>query len=170
MADIKDVFVNQAYLTVTETALNTLTFNQLLTGISIYEKVGWLISRMDYNFEIAAGDFGASQDALNFGLAVSDQIAAIGIDQSAVIDWNRVTRIDFGAAASGIQFNMPVSKDFSQLPGGGLLVPPNPIFIFAQGIALAGPYQVQARMFYTVKSLKPEDFWELVELRRMIGA
>ena len=170
MPDIKDVWVNQAYLTVIESAPNTLTFNQLLTNVSIHEKIGWLLSRIDYTFSILGANFGAEGDGFTFGLSVSDQIAAVGLDQSAVIDHNTVARTDFGVAASGFLIRTPFSKSFADLPGGGILVPPNPIFIYAQGTALGAAITVMARMFYLVKSLKVEDFWELVELRRMIGA
>jgi hypothetical protein len=51
-----------------------------------------------------------------------------------------------------------------------LIVPPNPLFIYAEGVALGAAQTVNARMFYTVKSLKVEDYWELVEMRHMIGA
>lgn len=170
MPEIKDVFVNQAYLEVVESAPNTLTFNQLLTGISIYEKVGWLISRLDYTFGMLPTNFGASGDAVSFGLCVSNQITGVGVNQSAVIDHNNFTRIDMGTAASGFYIRTPITKDFSDLPGGGLLVPPNPVFLYVVGTALTAAVTIQARMFYTVKTLKVEDFWELVELRRMIGA
>jgi len=170
MPAIKDVYVNQAYLSVTESAANTLTFSKLETGVSIYEKVAWLISRIDYDFDLEATNFGATDDQLAFGLCVSDQITNIGLVNSAVIERNRVKRVDLGAAASGLFSFMPYQKDFSELPGGGLLVPPNPVYIFAEGTNLTTPMWVNCRMFYTVKGLSGEDFWELVEQRRMIGA
>ncbi len=170
MPEIKDYFVNQAYLTVVESAANTLTFNQLLTNTSIHEKVGWLISRIDYEFSVTATNFAATNDFVQFGLSVSDAIAAVGQDKSAVIDYNKFTRVDLGTAGSGLFVRMPFTKTFSNLQGGGLLVPPNPIFMFVKGGALTSAVTMEARMFYTVKSLKTEDFWELVELRRMIGA
>ena len=123
----QDVFVNQAYLKVIESAANTLTFNQLLTNVSIHEKIGWVISRMDYKFAVSSTVFAASLDLVEFGLSVSDQLAAIGMEYSGVIDW------------------------------------------FVKGTALESVMTIEARMFYTVKKLKVEDFWELVEMRRMIG-
>lgn len=165
----KDEFVNQAYLTVIESAANTLTFNKLETGISIHEKVGWLISRIDYTPTLTTGNFGAFGDTLSFGISTSDAIVAATLAQSAILDYNSLIRIDLGAAASGFFYRMPLTKDFSNLPGGGILVPPNPLFVWVRGIALTDPETIVARLFYTVKQLKLEDFWELVELRRMIG-
>ncbi len=170
MAAVKDVYVNQAYLSVTESALNTLTFGKLETGISIFEKAAWLICRIDYEFIISANQFGAEADNLVYGICVSDQLTNTGLSNSAIVDRNRVTRLDLGAAASGTIMRSPYTKEFSSLPGGGLLIPPNPLYMFAEGTALTGPTAVTARMFYTVIKLAGDEFWELVEQRRMIGA
>lgn len=162
-------FTNQAFLQVIESSANTLTFSKLETGLNIYEKVGWLISRIDYDFELAVSNFAAEADGAYFGISASDQITTVSLQNSAVIERNTIHRRDMGTAAAGMFELMPIIKDFSKLLGGGLLVPPNPIYIFVQGIALGSPLTVSARMFYSVVVLKTEDFWELVEQRRMIG-
>lgn len=166
----QDKFVNQAYIEVVESGANTLTFKQLLTGISIYEKVGWIIHRIDYFFPVNDTQFAAKDDYVEFGLSVSDQIVAIGSQFSACIDHNELRRTDLGTAASGLFLKQPITKDFSNLPGGGMLIPPNPIFVYVGGNSLVGAVTLRGRMFYTVKTLKLEDYWELVEIRRMIGA
>lgn len=170
MPETKDQYVNQAYLTVTESAANTLTFNQLLTSISIHEKIGWIIARMEYQVVVNETDWNADQDFISFGISTSDKISSASLQDDPVVDFNRINRVDIGVAASGSFVRTPFMKDFSSLPGGGILVPPNPLFIFAKGSGLVGAQTINARMFYTVKQLKTEDFWELVEMRRMIGS
>lgn len=165
-----DRYTNQAYLSVAESAPNTLTFSKLETGISIYEKVGWLISRLDYDVYPNPANFGAVGDTVAFGISVADTLATVSMGLSAIVDINHVTRVDIGTAATGLFWRRPFTKDFSSLPGGGLLIPPNPIYIYARGQALTSAMTISARMFYTVKSLKADEFWELVEQRRMIGA
>lgn len=166
---VNDNYSNQAYLAVTEATINTLAFNKLETAIAPFEKVAFLISRVNYDMALPAANFAATSDGILFGLCTSDQIASAGINNSAVVDRNSITRYDLGTAASGFYFRTPIEKNFADLPGGGLLVPPNPLYIFAQGIALGSVMTVSARMFYTVIKLKLDDFWELVEQRRMIG-
>ncbi len=163
-------FVNQAYLSVVESGANTATFSKLETGISIYEKVGWLITRIDYNVDCAAAVLTANALGISFGISSMDGIASPSLSMSQIIDYNTRIRSDYGAAASGFLLDRPWEKDFSALPGGGLLVPPNPLYLWAKGIGLAAAQTILARMFYTVIKLKTEDFWELVEQRRMIGA
>ena len=167
----EEKYVNQAFLSVTESAANTLTFAKLETGVSIYEKVGWLISRVDWFLSsLTAGVLDTTGDVLKYGISVMDSLATVGLGLSAVVDFNSIQRFDFGVAASGFIFHSPVTKSFADLPGGGLLLPPNPIYVWAEGVGLVGAQTIQVRMFYTVKQLKTEDFWELVEQRRMIGA
>ena len=166
----EDKYVNQAYLSVVESALNTLTFSKIETGISIHEKVGWLISRIDYFFQTGPAQFGADGDALDYGISVMDTLTDVGPRLAAIVDSNTLTRQDWGVAASSEMRQLPVTRNFADLPGGGLLIPPNPVYIYARGTALAGPHTVAARLFYTMRQLKTEDFWELVEQRRMIGA
>ncbi len=166
---VKDQFVNIAYLTVTEGGANTLTFNQLTTNIPTFEKVGFLICRIDYIFDIDITNWAATNDGFHYGLCTSDQIAAAVVANSAVVDYNFTKRLDIGTAASGFIKSMCETKSFADLKGGGILVPPNPIYIFALGAALTSAMKVEARMYYTIVQLKGEEFWELVEQRRMIG-
>lgn len=165
----KDVFVNQAYITVVESAANTLTFAKLETGVTIHEKIGWIISRLDYSMGLAAANFGAEGDVVEFGISTSDLITTISLRTSAIVDYNAIRRNDFGTAASGMLTRQPFQKTFANLPGGGILVPPNPIYIYVKGGALTSAMTIECRLFYTYKELKLEEFWELVELRRMIG-
>ena len=166
----EEKYVNQAYLSVTESAANTMTFSKLETGVSIREKVGWLISRLDWFFAVTVADFSAAGAALKYGISAMDTFAALSLKHSGIIDMNEVTRQDWGVAASGYLRTVPETKSFADLPGGGLLVPPNPLYVFAEGFNLTNPQLVEVRLFYTVVGLKTEDFWELVEQRRMIGA
>lgn len=170
MPPVTDVFVNQAYLEVVESAANTLTFDKLETGISIHEKVGWIISRLDYWFVYDSTNFAASSDMVRFGISVTNTFTTPAPGENVVIDYNEVKRVDAGTPATSNLVIMPFTKEFGNLQGGGILVPPNPIYVYVQGVALTSAITMKARMFYTVRSLKTEDFWELVELRRMIGA
>lgn len=164
-----DKFANIAFVSVVESAINTLTFRKLETAVSVYEKVAWLISRIEYFININTTTFAATGDSVIFGLTTSNTITAINIAQNAVFDYFNLARFDFGTAASGELVTSLRMKDLSTLPGGGLLVPPNPIYLGVQGAAAPAVFTVEARIFFTVVTMKTEDFWELVEMRRMIG-
>jgi len=166
----EDKYVNQAFIRVNESGANTLTFQKLETGIPIYEKIGWVVHRLDYFYVTTVVQFPADGASLSYGISAMDSLATVDLQLAAVIDMNMITRRDWGVAASGALRLIPIVKNFTELPGGGLLIPPNPLYLFAKGTNLAAAQGVDVRMFYTVIKLKPEDFWELVEQRRMIGA
>jgi len=164
-----DKFANQAIITVTETATDTLTFKKLETGVSLTEKVAWIINRVEYiinNF--TASLFNSSGDAIKFGLSVSNAFASASFDEQAIIDYNLVQRADFGTAASGGFMELPIIKDLSSLPSGGILVPPVPLYGFAQGVGLAAASTVACRIYYTLLPLAIDQYWELVEARRIL--
>ncbi len=167
----EDKFANYAIISVTESALNTLTFKKLETGISLNEKVAWILSRVEYAISgLNATFFNATGDALRFGFSVSNAFSTPSLSEVTVIDWNQVRREDLGAAASGFFVMNPIIKDFSMLPGGGILVPPTPLYLYAVGEGLTAATTVVVRMHYTTKVLKVDEYWELVEARRVLSS
>jgi len=166
---VAEKYTNMAYLSVTESAANTLTFSKLETGIAPFEKRAWLISRLEYLVTIDATKFAATNDLLDFGLSVSNAFTTPSPALNEILDFNEFKRVDFGAAATGTMFIAPFVKDYSTVMGGGLLVPPNPIYAWAQGSSLGAAASVYTRMYYVSVDLKTDEFWELVEMRRMIG-
>lgn len=166
-----DQFANYAIITVTESAANTLTFKKLETGISLNEKIGWVINRLEYYVaNLSATQFNASGDIQYFGLSLGNSFTVPSIDRNEIIDYNAIERLDIGTAASGFMQQRPFVKDLSNLPGGGILVPPAPLFLFSMGSGLVAASVTTVRMHYTMKVLKVEDYWELVEARRVLSS
>lgn len=164
-----DQFCNTAILRVTESAANTLTFAKLESATSLFEKVAFLVSRLEW-YTAAAQLMGTAADAITFGLTVSNQIAGIEEGYTEVVDTNEIALMGIGALAGFLLYQEPnIIKDFSNLPGKGILVPPNPLYIAAKGTGLGAAATVYCRMFYTVLQLTPDQYWELVETRRVLG-
>jgi hypothetical protein len=156
---------------VTQAAINTLVFKKLETGISLFEKIAWLISRVEYFVaNLGATTFNASEDYMTLALVATDQLTGLAITNNAVLDLLQICRYDWGAAANGGLREFPYTKDFSTLPGGGLLVPPNPLYLGVSSSGLALVASVTAKIFYTTYELAVEEYWELVESRRMISS
>lgn len=164
-----DQFANYAIISVTESAANTLTFKKLETGISITEKVAWILSRVEYFVTpINSTQWAQADDGIDWGLSLSNAFTTPGLAENTIIDLNFVARKDFGTAASAILLHGPWVKDFSQLPGGGILVPPTPLYLFAKGATAAAAHTVVARIHYTTLQLAIDQYWELVESRRVL--
>jgi hypothetical protein len=167
----KDQFANVGHIQVTESAANTLTYKKLETGISLFEKVAWILSRLEYEFiAVRSAGLAASGDYIEYGLSTSNNPSTISYDEPAMVDIASMGRVDMGTAGSGHFFFGPHTKDFHGLPGGGLIVPPNPLYAFIKGTSMGAAAVVDVRIFYTVKTLKAEEFWELVEARRIISS
>lgn len=169
MAEKKDQFANLAVITVIESAANTLTFKKLETGISLMDKVAWIINRIEYLVsDLTSTQFNASADSLKIGLSVSNAFSSADFNEPSILDLNLYQRIDWGAAASGVMTLTPFIKDFSSMPSGGIIVPPVPLYLFAKGNNLVGASTVVARLWYTLLPLATDQYWELVEARRVI--
>ena len=166
-----DKFANQAVIVCTESAANTLTFKKLETGISLFEKVAWLISRIDYFLHLGTLDLllGAA-DAVYCGLTATDQMASLALTNAAVIDLLYMGFCLRGAAASFEIKECMVTHDLSTLPSGGIIVPPNPLYGAIVGGSLAAAATITIKIFYTNYQLSVEEYWELVESRRIISA
>lgn len=172
----KESFANMAVITLTESAANTLTYAKLETGIALFEKVAWLISRLEFLLQTRdTTNFAANDDAVLWALLATNTLTTLAsgntIINPAVIYGQRIKRIDMGAAASGNFFVDPQIIDFSTLPGGGILVPPNPLYGAIQGSAAPAAMVGYLRIYYTNYQLSSaDDYWELVESRRVISA
>lgn len=161
-----DQFVQYASAQVTETAANTLTFQQLQTGGMLFERRAMVFHRIEYAVNVGALD--AEADKITFGWITNNQVTAPTLDDPNVIDLNLARRADAGAAASAQFYMDPYIKDFSALPGGGLIVPSHPLYLFAVGDSLASAVTITSRVFFTLKTLSAQDFIELVEALRVI--
>lgn len=165
-----DQYANVAALKVTESAANTQTSTKFSFPFSIMDKMGILISRIEYDLQ-SMGWSGASSDRLRAGLIASATVA--DPDDPAdplIVDMTKWFTFYMGAAASGIVFNSTTVKDFTNLPGGGLLVAPNPLYAMVHGLSAAAAGTVTFRLYYTYMELATDEYWQLVESRRIIGA
>lgn len=166
-----DKFANYAIIQCQESAANTLTFKKLETGISLNEKVAWVINRIEYVIEeLNATFFNATGDLIVYGMSLSNTFTTPVVGETTIVDYNRILRQDLGAAASGFFDYQPKVKDFSQLPGGGIIIPPAPFYLYVMGGGLTAPAKVTARMHYTMLQLAVDEYWELVEARRVLSS
>jgi len=161
-----DAFANIAHLSVTESAANTLTFNQLQTGTAIFEKMAMIIHRIEYSPSFATINLLQSNiDDINIAWTTSDQITAIGKQSAQVID---AINLNVLTVPVGNMYTRPLVSDFSTLPSGGLIVPATSLFLAIQGTSVASPGFSRSTIYFTYKSLKGEEFWELVEATRAL--
>lgn len=165
----KDEFSQIAYMTVTETALNTLTFQGMSVFSNILTPKGMVIHRIEYECPVAnQALIAASNDYLTFGIAGDDTLTAIVLSDAKVYDYQTVALREVGTPASAFLFSTMHIIDFTQLPGGGRLVPADRVYMFVEGVSLTGPATVSARLHFTLKDLAPQQYIELAQALRVL--
>jgi len=157
-----DRYANVGYGTVTESAANTLTFSEINTNVSIFDRVAWVIQRIEWYFPAATRALLlAADDLLEMALCSSDKITTLGLNNPSVID---VYRFQFGDVVPG----MPIIRDWSMLPGGGKIITPKPLFVGGKGTSIAGAGTYQCRFLFTVVELSDADALELLHAYRVV--
>lgn len=170
MAQNQDKFVNVLNDTLTMSAANTITFKELNVGLNIFDKVGLLLTRLEFDpVGATLQDLDTDGDVVIMGLTSSSSLTTLNPYQAEVIDQVSLCRIDSGAAANFTVINRPLTHDFSTQPGGGLLIPPKPLYIagFSAGMTVAASFY--ARFYFIIYKLTDAEYLELLETRRAFG-
>jgi len=164
-----DLFTSQAELTVTESASNTLTFTKLETGLSVYDKIGWVIARVEWRPSSGTyALFNGTGDVLDCALTMSNGLTALSESDPAIYNFRKFLRLDFGTAANASIFSSTYIDDFSTLPGGGLLVLPNPLYLGIKGTGLTAGATMFTRIFFKAIELSDQDYFNLVQARQLL--
>lgn len=165
-----DQFANIAFMTVTEDVAGTLKFARLeMANNLLTEKAALIIHRAEI-FLDGPGLMNSAGDYAVMAITLSDRITSLGdLSQPEILISMTLGRSDFGAAASGILEQKPYLRDFSELPGGGILVPADRLYIGVKGNGLTAVAATSCRLYYTVKPLDTADYWELIEARRVMS-
>jgi hypothetical protein len=164
-----DKWAQLAALHVTQTVANTDVYVNFNFPFSIQDKVALLIHRIEYQ-PGSLNQLNTAEDAIEAGISCAKVLDdPMDITDPMLIDYHVVLRHDLGAAASGILRDATFIKDFSNLPGGGILTPPNPLYAFVHTVAAAAVMACRIRMYYTYFALADAEYWQLVESRRIVS-
>jgi len=163
-----DKYANKAAVKVIESAAATQTSAKFAFPFSIMDKMALLINRIEYYPDISK--LNSSGDFLYLAVTAASSLTQMD-DQSdpGLIDSASFSRLDIGTAASGVILDYPYIKDFSDLPGGGILVAPNPLYAMAQAVGTSAATTSWIAIYYTYMQLTADDYWQLVESRRIIS-
>lgn len=170
MAKTQDKYANMLVKQMTMSAANTLTFDEIDIGLSLFDKVGLKVQRLEYHWGNAAlEEMTAANDAVQAGLFTSNAPATMDPGDVSTIHMAKIKRLDQGTAAASRILELPFVFNFAELDGGGLLITPKPLYIgmFTTGLASAGT--ITLRVFFTVVKLTPPEYFELLETRHYFG-
>lgn len=149
---------------------NTLTFEEVNIGLSLFDKVGLLISRIEYHIKAnTISEMTAADDNVQGAITTTNQMSTLDPAEQAVIDKILYLRTDQGTAGDSHFHTVPMVRDFAEIAGGGLLVTPKPLYLGVTSSGLASAATVTFRLFFTILKLKPEEYFELLETRQYFG-
>jgi hypothetical protein len=172
-----DKFVQVVGRSVSVTAGAVPSNSQIVFGLSILDKVGVLIHRVDFDVEVSPPLPAAPvRGKIVFGISAVSMSTQVEVENDNNPAWvvrrTIMEEIDNGGVAVGEARNVwpTLVADFSTLPGGAIITPPSTVFL--TGWAITGTsgvvIVVRSRLYYTITELSTEDYWQLVEARRMI--
>lgn len=165
-----DTFANVAAVLVIESAAGTATYNKFAFPFSIMDKMALIISRIEYHLADLAA-LNSSGDYCVVALTVSNTVVDIGAQNDPlIVDNMTYHRVDYGTAATGQVYTKPVIKDFANLPGGGILVAPAPLYAGIQSNGAGSATRAWLKLYYTYTELAADEYWQLVESRRIISS
>lgn len=165
-----DTYANIAAISVVESSATTQTAAKFAFPFSIMDKMAILVSRIEYWWQFPSRLVGADDYVI---AALSASATIIDLSNQAdplIIDSARLYRMDAGTAATATYLSMPFVKDFSDLPGGGILMAPSPLYAMVQSYSTSNPLGVWMRLYYTYMEMATDEYWQLVESRRIISS
>lgn len=163
-AGLKDLYANRAFESVTMSAANALTFSQVQFGVGLFQGVAAIIHRIEWTpTQASIAELVAGADRMRLGFTNRDDLAALTPVNQSVLAWKFVFPLVVGAVVSEWLVELPLLSDFSDLPGGGLILPANPLYIGmdTEGFAAAGG--VDAVIYLTFKQLQDAEYVELIQ-------
>jgi len=155
-----DVYANRAITSITMSAANTLTFQQIRFAVGLFQGVAIVVHRVDYAiYQATAIQIAANTDWIRFGLTLSDQVSDLSEDDPRVVA--AATIIGMGAAVEPMR--TPVTIDLTNLPEKGVLLPANPLYLGMESGGLATAGRVDVQVWFSFKQLADKDYIELLQ-------
>jgi len=161
MAATKDQFSNRSFVDLTQSAANVLTFQQIRFAVGVFQGIGLLLHRIEW-FPIGTSiqEIAATSDNFQLALTLRDDLANLDPSNQSILA--TVVLQPIGALPLGPVIT-PIISDFSSLPGGGLLIPANPLFLAMDSAGFAAVGRVRIAVYYTFMQLSDREAMELLQ-------
>jgi len=158
----EDRFANVYTSDLTMSGVDELTFLQLNFGLNLRDKIAIVIDQCYFYISgVNLAEFLTNNDSLAIAITMWDQVTNVfqsGLGDRRVIFTTEFRRTDFGAAASGQFYTMPITVEFSP----PILVLPTRLFFAVDSSGLVTPAQCILRMHYRTVNITQQD--QLIEV------
>lgn len=156
-----DKYSNLAYGLVTMSAANTLTYSQIQMGVGLFQGIAMVLHRVRWwPTPAALREMATGGDSMHCAITTSNRLTEItDVNEPAVI-------ASYGWVGVGANVEpqiRPVFSEFTSLPGGGKLIPANPLWIamVSQGFVAAGA--MRAHLEFSFVELGSDEYLELLQ-------
>jgi len=163
-----DIFIQFGYLSVTQSAADTLTFSDgLNVGIGLFQNGAIVIHKVDW--EISPTTYtalSADADRIVCALCGDNKLTDLDMDNTSIYDKVGISRKEDTAIGYKI-VNLNFHHDYSTLPGGGLIIPADRLYlaVYSSGTGIANV--VRTRIYFTLRTLSAADYLELAQSLRV---
>jgi len=173
MPATKDQYANRFNVHVAEASVGVPSFVEVPTYASAFSKEAFVIHRLEYwiqnsHFNQLVADADRIMMALTTANHYTTLNAAAAFPDPGIVDLCEVFSHLIGTAANALIQTFPIIKDFTNLPGGGLIVPARPIFVGVMSSGVATGISIDVRGYFTKLELKDNEFLELLDAYRMV--
>lgn len=156
----KDLYTNRAHGLVTMSAADTITFQQINFAVGIFQGIALkLIRVLWYPDQASFSRIDADTKYFQLGLTLRDDLTSLSATNLSVV----VSKIVYGLGDSPEIVQGPLVDDFSTLPGGGLLIPANPVYLGMDSNGVGSALVVRAVLYYTFVELTDKESVELLQ-------
>ncbi len=170
----KDLFIQNL---VAQFALGQAALSQkneaFTTSYRADDRLGFIIHRVEYVFQNPLRlELDAVNDRVKFGLSylLTQPAAGFEAESVGVLDFNSVTMADTTTAVESTWEQMPIVKDFGNLPGGGLIAHPVNLYFWGWNVQATTLTKVMsAKIYYTRIALTDAlhaELWQAIYVRQ----
>ena len=163
----EDRFANIASARVEESAPNTLTYQEILTGVSLGSGVGLLVDSVQYAPQQSTiQQLIAALDSITMGWTTSSAASLILSDRRVIDVLMLYSEPPLGTPASGASpIEMPIKHEFTP----PIIVATPRLYLGVMGNSLTGVAYVDSRMLFRYQPLTPQEYLELAESTLLVG-
>lgn len=160
MGAAKDLYSNRTLATIVQSALNTITFEQIRFAAGLFEGLALVLNRIHlYPTAASLRQIVAATDHLTMALVTRDDLTSLDPTNLSVLASKMIT----GIAAGVERYVTPLTIPFSDLPGKGLLIPANPLYMGVDSGGFTAVATVRFILEYQWKKLTPQENLELLQ-------
>ena len=164
----EDRYSNLLSANVLESAAGTITFQEIVTGISLGQGIGMLIDQIDYypsgsGLELLV----ATLDQMQLAWTVNTSLSSLNPDTSGVIHTISIhTGAPIGTPASnGRPIILPLQYQFFP----AMIVASPRLYFACVGTNLAAVFSARSRLYFRYVSLSSQEYLELAEAFVLVG-